>query len=244
MTPQYSPKRSAVRALGVLVSTIALACGLAACAAERDPFGDAETRNKGLIDAAGLTEREAFSIPLREHFELIAQRDTRMAELLAEAQLQVSEEPWTWGEYGVIPVLGPNAWSVRGMKLENSYFLSMWVWIEPEGARGDEADLEPLLTYFESKGWKVHLRSEGTHRHQIVADTGEGFLVSWRVKPNGIYNLGVFSKSYWGDSRMVQRAIGYRIPPDGLDIDVSLPGVHAPFPSWDDPEIYGPTLVG
>ncbi len=195
------------------------------------------------LDGGGMTQSEAMGLSLREQFELVCERDTRMNELLAEAQLQISAEPWNWGLYGVLPTLDINAWSVPGMTPDNSYFLEMWVWIEPEGGVGDRADLEPMIAYFESKGWPYEVQSRGEFNHEALADTGEGYFVNWRVKANGTYNMGVTSRTYWGGSRELLHAIGDRVPRGGLDIGVSVPGVHPEFPSWDDPAIYAPDLL-
>jgi len=187
-----------------------------------------------------MTRAEVEEMTLREQFELVGQRSDRMHELLADAQLQISSEPWRWGSYGIIPELGTNVWSVRGMDPDNSYFLSAWGAVRPEGAIGHQSDLEPMIDYFDSKGWETELSDRVNGGYRVMADTGEGFLVSWTVQPNGQYNMEVMSKTFWGDSHALLRAVGDRIPVDPLGADATVPGVRVPFPSWDDPATYAP----
>lgn len=195
------------------------------------------------MDGAGLTRAEVERMSLREQFELVGERDARMYELLAEAQLQISDEPWSWLNHGVIPTMGFNVWLVPGMNDDNSYFLDVGAAIHPEGARGESVDIDPMVEYFESKGWPFEIEHESEFRHTIQGDTGEGFLVSWTVQPNGQYNMIVMSKTYWGDAHGLLREVADRIPKGALDIGDAVPGVRPQFPSWDDPATHAPNLL-
>lgn len=195
------------------------------------------------VDAGGLTRSEAEGNPIEEQFELVRERDARMQELLTEAQQQISTGTWGWGQKGGAPILGPNAWSLPGMALENSYFLDMWRSIDPDGAVGAKSDLDPMIAYFESQGWQFEVSESSGPDYRVRADTGEGFLVSWTVQRNGQYNMEVMSQSYWGASRELLEEIEGRTPPEALDIEESEPGVYVPFPDWSDPAVYAPDLL-
>lgn len=236
--------RSRFSKLAVLCAAWVLLSMLPACGGDGRQQEYLFGRNgEETLDGGGMTQSKVMSLSLQEQFELVRERDTRMNELLAEAQLQISAEPWNWGLYGVIPTLDINVWSVPGMTSDNSYFLEMWVWIEPEGGVGDPADLEPMIAYFESKGWAHEVHSSSEFNHEVLADTGEGYFVNWKVQQSGQYNLGVTSRTYWGGSKELLHAIGNRVPRGGLRIGPSAPGVHPEFPTWDDPAIYAPDLL-
>ncbi|MCW2288829.1 hypothetical protein EDF60_0239 [Leucobacter luti] len=194
------------------------------------------------VDAGGLTQDEAGALSIEEQFDLVRERDARMQELLTEAQLVISDGVWIWGQKGAGPIAGPNAWALPGMELENSYFLQMWRGTQPAGATGAKQDLDPMLDYFKEQGWETTVRESSGPNFEAVADTGEGFLVSWTVKANGLYNMEVMSQSYWGDSRTLLHEIVDRIPPEETAINESLPGVYIKFPDWSDPVDYAPNL--
>ncbi|QYM75272.1 hypothetical protein [Leucobacter luti] len=219
--------------LGTLVATGAVSCapgGLGSGGASRN------------ADAGGLTQHEAGALSLKEQFDLVRERDARMQDLLTEAQLVISDGVWIWGQKGGAPVLGPNAWALPGMELENSYFLQMWRGTRPAGATGAKQDLEPMLDYFKAQGWETTVRESSGPNFEAVADTGEGFFVSWKVKANGIYNMEVMSQSYWGDSRTLLKEISSRVPESEYDKEESAPGEYLPFPDWSDPIVYTPNL--
>lgn len=221
--------------LGVAVLAV-LALGMTGCSESGGVF----MSGNGAIDAGGLTRAEIGQ--LEEQFDRVREREDRMQELLTEAQLHISDGVWRWGQKGGGPITGPNVWAVAGMNLDNSYYLNMMRWIAPEGADGDKHDLEPIAEYFAMRGWDTTLRELGSGDSELLADTGEGFVLGWRVKDNGTYNMEITSKSYWGDARELQSAIYDRTPPEAYDIEESLPGVYLPFPDWSDPAIYQPKL--
>lgn len=228
----------------VVSAASALLLLLSACGADGRQQATVSGQDEGeTVDGGGMTQAEAMGMSLQEQFELVRDRNGRMNELLTEAQLQMSAGSWEWGTYGVMPVLDLNVWSVPGMTSDNSYFLEMWACIQPEGGVGDRADLDPMIAYFESKGWPFEVRSHGEFNHEVIADTGEGYFVIWEVQQTGQYNMKVVSRSYWGGSRGLLHAIGDRIPRGSLRIGPSVPGVHPEFPSWDDPAIYAPDLL-
>ncbi|WP_010156116.1 hypothetical protein [Leucobacter chromiiresistens] len=194
-----------------------------------------------------MTQAEA-SLSLREQFELVRERDARMQELMTDAQVQVSSDVWGWGQKGGAPIADVNVWSVPGMTSDNSYYLNMGRWIRPEGATGAKADLDPMIAYFEQQGWEVEvttLELEGVFGpdHLVRADTGDGYLVSWKVQANGYYNMDVTSKTFWGESDALLDEVSGRTPDEALDIEESVPGVYVPFPEWDDPIVYVPDLL-
>lgn len=226
------------RAFAAAMLGVVLAIGVTACAGS----GDERVEATRTVDAGGLTRDEAGALSLEEQFDLVRERDTRMQELLTDAQLVMSDGVWGWGQKGPGPITGPNAWALPGMTLENSYFMQMWRWTRPDGAAGAKQDLDPMLAYFEAQGWKTSVRESSGPNYEALADTGEGYLVSWTVKPNGIYNMEVMSQSYWGDSRGLLRETIGRIPPEEFAIEESVPGVYIPFPDWSDPLDYAPNL--
>ena len=228
--------------LGRVVATaflgMMLAIGATACAGS----GEGDVQMARTVDAGGLTQDEAGALSIEEQFDLVRERDARMQELLTEAQLVISDGVWGWGQKGGAPVLGPNAWALPGMELENSYFLQMWRWTQPAGATGAKQDLDPMLDYFKAQGWETTVRESSGPNFEAVADTGEGFLVSWKVKANGLYNMEVMSQSYWGDSRTLLKEISSRVPESEYDKEESAPGEYLPFPDWSDPIVYTPNL--
>ena len=202
--------------------------GLTACGAAEE----------GGRDGAGMTEREAAA-SIETQFQRVKERHLRMYELLTDAQLHVSDGLWERGHLGVVPVPGPNAWSVRGMGIENSYYLGLYASIHLPGGVGEKKDLDPMLEYFESKGWPVKVYEWSTG-WAARADTGEGFMVTWQIQQNGQYNIDVMSKTFWGSGRQLQREVVSRIPPENLDFSDALPGVKPKFPNWDDPATHHP----
>lgn len=194
------------------------------------------------VDAGGLTQDEVLGLSIEDQFDLVQTRDARMQQLLTDAQLQVSSGVWGWGQKGGAPIVGPNAWALPGMTPDNSYYLNMWRWIRPEGASGSKSDLDPMIAYFDSQGWESEVTESSGPDYRVRADTGEGFLVSWEVQKNGIYNMDVMSQSYWGTAPGLLEEISDRTPPSVLAIEESEPGVYIPFPQWSDPRDYAPAL--
>lgn len=194
------------------------------------------------VDGGGLSQSAAAGLSVEQQFDLVRERDARMQELLTGAQLQISSGVWGWGQKGGAPITGPNAWSLPGMTTDNSYYLDMWRWIRPEGAAGAKVDLEPMIEYFESQGWEFEV-TENRGDYRARADTGDGYWVTWNVQENGMYNMGVMSRSYWGSGPELLSAIADRTPPEKLEIEESEPGVYIPFPDWNDPRDYAPNLL-
>jgi hypothetical protein len=58
--------------------------------------------------------------------------------------------------------------------------------------------------------------------------------VTWSVRPNGQYSLGVHSEAFWArDAPAFIKAISLRDPADFPD--ETEPAVSEPFPKWSDP---------
>lgn len=219
---------------------VVLGCLLFIVGAQACAGGAGGNMNHNTTTGGAPSRTEAEATPISRQFALVGERSARMEALLTDAQLQISDEPWRWLHKGGAPIPGPNAWSERGMGVDNSYHLALGRAIWPEGATGDVADLEPMTAYFRDRGWPVRVRElEGTW-HEASADTGDGFIVSWRVQRNGQYNLIVDSVSYWGDARLLLREISGRIPEEAYAVEESPPGEFVPFPSLDDPIVFTP----
>ncbi|QYH36038.1 hypothetical protein [Salinibacterium sp. M195] len=198
----------------------------------------------GAEDAAGLTQAEVGKLSVKEQFELVEQRTEHLQELLTETQEQVSTDQWTWVVKGAIPKSGNGApGSVSGSTRENSYYLEAVRAVYQEGASGAQEDIEPMLSYFESKGWEASVgeHTEG-HAYLVRAETGDGYRLNYRVQPDGSYSVSVISEMFWGDYTALLAAVADRIPDEAADVDESLPGVYIPFPQWDDP-IHAPDLL-
>lgn len=188
------------------------------------------------VDAAGLTLSQVQELSLEEQFDLVRQRDARMRVLITEAQDQVSPDTWKWLSSSLAPMSGANApGAVPGATRDNSYYLEVTRSIRLPGATGAREDIEPVVAYFESKGWETSVIELGGDRFWAKANTGEGYWVAYTVQPNGQYNLEVFSEMFWGNSRELLAAITNRIPLDVLKMFESKPGVFIPFPEWNDP---------
>ena len=187
-------------------------------------------------DTAGLTQAEAAGLSLEEEFGLASERYVEMQGVLEEAQLQISDGAWFWNGGDVLPVAaGADAFGepLPGADVDNSYFFTAGRILEPEGAEGERADLDPMIAYFDEKGWESGSREIGRN-FEARADSGDGWWVTYTVRPNGQYSLAVYSKPFWtNDSRALFSAIADRDPADFPQ--ESVPGEYSPFPSWDDP---------
>ena len=196
-----------------------------------------------------MTRAEVSGLSAEERFDLYGVRYERARELLTEAQLQVSDGVWGWHTGGAGgPWGGPRAdIPLPGADSRNTYFIDLGRWIEPEGAVGAREDAEPMVAYFESKGWDAELvdvenqTGLGVHRFEAHAVTEDGFSVVYQVQDNGQYNLKVLSGLYWADQPELADDIDYRIPkgsffPPGEE---SIPGVYVEFPKWDSPKLWG-----
>ena len=210
----------------VLVTT-----GCASSAQNGDDVAGQDAR-----DAAGMTQTEVAGLSLEEEFGLASERYVEMQGLLEEAQLQISDGSWIWIGGDVLPVMGgANAYgqAPEGAAEENSYFFQTSRNVTLEGAEGERSDLDPMLEYFDEKGWESGTAEIGSE-FEARADTGDGWWVTYTVRPNGQYTVAVYSEVFWtNDSSAVRFAIADRDAP-GFP-DESVPGEYPPFPSWDDP---------
>ncbi|WIA99591.1 hypothetical protein [Curtobacterium sp. MCBA15_012] len=213
----------------VLAATVLATTGCASGGAGCVPGQDAR-------DAAGTTQAQGADRSLQDEFELAGERYEHGQALLAAAQRRISDGTWYWNGGDVRPLpAGDDAFGTapEGATRENSYAFRAVRIIEPEGATGAVQDLEPMQRYFDEEGWRWSSAKVGTD-HEVRADTGDGWWVTWNVRPNGQYSLGVYSEAFWAhDAPGLIEAIALRDPADFPD--ASEPGVSEPFPNWSDP---------
>jgi hypothetical protein len=187
-------------------------------------------------DSAGMTQAEVAGMSLEEEFGLASERYSEIEGVLEEAQLQVSGDAWTWNGGDVLPSAGgPGSFGepLPGADGDNSYYFRVGRTLRPDGATGAVADLEPMSSYFDEKGWKYGTRESDT-KSEVRADTGDGWWLTYTVRENGQYSLVVYSELYWtNDSGALFSAIADRDPADFPE--ESVPGEYPPFPSWTDP---------
>jgi hypothetical protein len=187
-------------------------------------------------DSAGMTQAEVAGMSLEDEFGLASERYVEMQGVLEEAQLQISDGPWIWIGGDVLPVMGgANAYgeAPEGADEENSYYFRTSRNVKLEGTTGARSDLDPMLKYFDEKGWESGSAKIGRN-FEARADTGDGWWVMYTVRPNGQYTVDVYSEVFWtNDSSAVRFAIADRDAP-GFP-EQSVPGEYPPFPSWDDP---------
>ncbi|PZF58152.1 hypothetical protein DEJ23_04415 [Curtobacterium sp. MCSS17_008] len=205
------------------------------CASGGAGSGDNLT-GQGARDAAGMTQAQVAGLSSEDEFELAGERYDHGQAVLAAAQEQISSGKWFWSGGDVRPLpAGDGAFGAapKGATKENSYFFRAVRTIEPDGATGAEEDLAPMQRYFDEEGWRSSSAKVGTD-HEVRADTGDGWWVTWSVRPNGQYALGVYSEAFWvRDAPALIKAISLRDPADFPD--ESEPGVAEPFPKWRDP---------
>lgn len=185
-------------------------------------------------DAAGTTRFDATRQSPQEQFERFGERYARVQELMTEAQLQVSRDTWRWNGEALAPwpeATAPNA--LPGANGDNSYYLVAGRSIAIEGATGAREDAEPMMAYFQSKGWQSRL-DEFYGDYHVHADTGEGYTLTYKVRSNGHYSIDVISDLFWGDFHDLLHATADRIPDEAI-LTESVPGVFVPFPQWSDP---------
>lgn len=193
------------------------------------------TGKQNVADGGGMTLAEVEELSTEQQFDLVAERNVRMAELLTDAQLQVSDDVWYWAGGLAAPSSGLTApYPIAGGTDENAYYLEMGRSIRMPGAVGAEEDTEPVVAYFTAQGWDVTIENTNGH-YDIEADTGEGYTLEYQVQPNGQYNMTIFSRTFWGDRPAVSSAIAWRITEEQLEVQESVPGGFIPFPSWSDP---------
>jgi len=215
-----------VATLLVLVTT-----GCAASAEDGDDMVGQDAR-----DAAGMTRAEVADLSLEDEFGLASERYDEMQGVLEEAQVRISDGPWTWVGGDVLPVMGgANAFGapLEGADEANSYFFQAGRNIAAEGVTGTRADLDPMIEHFDEKGWESSVREVGRN-HEARADSGDGWWVTYTVRPNGQCTVSVYSEPFWtNDSGELRLAIGERdVTPFPAE---SVPGDHEAFPSWSDP---------
>ena len=216
--------------LGAVVLSVVTVLAVSGCASGAGSAGE-DAR-----DAAGLTQAEVAGLSLEEEFGLASERYVEMQGVLEEAQLQISNGAWFWNGGDVLPVAaGADAFGepLPGADDDNSYFFSAGRILEPEGAEGARSDLDPMIGYFDQKGWESGSREIGRN-FEARADSGDGWWVTYTVRPNGQYSLAVYSEPFWtNDSGALFSAIADRDPADFPE--ESVPGEYPPFPSWSDP---------
>ncbi|WIJ44828.1 hypothetical protein [Curtobacterium citreum] len=221
--------RSRLRPRGTIVTVLA-AVVLVTTGCASDSGG-----GQGARDAAGRTQAQGADLSLQDEFELAGERYEHGQAVLAAAQRQISDGTWYWNGGDVRPLpAGDDAFgeAPEGATKENSYKFRAVRIIEPEGATGAVQDLEPMQRYFDEEGWRWSSAKVGTD-HEVRADTGDGWWVTWNVRPNGQYSLGVYSEAFWAhDAPELIEAIALRDPADFPD--ASEPGVSEPFPKWSD----------
>ncbi|MBD8704424.1 hypothetical protein SOM11_06860 [Frigoribacterium sp. CFBP9039] len=197
--------------------------------------GDDVVRQGGR-DAAGLTQAEVAGMSLEDEFGLASERYVKMQGLLEEAQLQISDGSWVWIGGDVLPVMGgANAYgeAPEGANEDNSYYVRTSRNVKLKGTTGERADLDPMIQYFDEKGWESGSMKIGRN-FEARADTGDGWWVMYTVRPNGQYTVDVYSEVFWtNDSSELRLAIGKRdVTPFPRE---SVPGEYELFPSWSDP---------
>jgi hypothetical protein len=219
--------------VAALVATILVlvTTGCAASAKNGDDVVRQDAR-----DAAGLTQAEVAGMSLEDEFGLASERYVEMQGLLEEAQLQISDASWVWIGGDVLPFEGgANAIGEppEGADEENSYFFQSSRNVELEGTTGARSDLDRMIEYFDGKGWQSS-SSEIGRNYEARADTGDGWRVTYTVRPNGQYTVDVYSEVFWtNDSGALLSAIADRDPAEFPE--ESVPGEYPPFPSWSDP---------
>ncbi|MEV8215179.1 hypothetical protein [Leifsonia sp. NPDC077715] len=189
-------------------------------------------------DDAGMTRAEAEAISIEEVYALYAERYTRLQEMLRDAQLVISDGPWGWIGAGLLPN-GGNETAYRtptGMTVENSYLLDDARTIQPPGAKGDEADLEPMRKHFAAQGWRIQVRNDFESSTDLLGWSEDGFCVEYTVRTNGNYSLSVYSGSYWGPGKELLVHLAERLRPE-LILRESVPGEWIPLPAWDAPVV-------
>lgn len=193
MTVEIRPRlRHAIVAM--LAAVVLATTGCASGGARR---GD-DAAGQDARDAAGKTQAQVTDRSLQEEFELAGERYEHGQEVLAAAQEQISGGTWFWNGGDVRPLPAGDAAfgeAPKGATKENSYSFRAVRIIEPDGATGAEQDLEPMQRYFDEKEWRSSSAKAGTD-HEVRADTGDGWWVTWSVRPNGQYSLGVYSEAF------------------------------------------------
>ncbi|AND17785.1 hypothetical protein [Rathayibacter tritici] len=187
-------------------------------------------------DAAGMTRAEVAGLTLEQEFELNAQHYVHMNEVLRDAQLRISDGVWRWNGGETLPEEGFNGGvggGLPGGTGENSYYVQGARIIKPSGAHGERADLDPMVAYFEERGWEYFIR-ETSWSADLWGITGDGYRVNYFIQTSGQYSIQVYSELFWtNDAHALFEAVASRDYDPFLE--ESLPGVYVPFPRWDNP---------
>lgn len=123
-------------------------------------------------DAAGKTQAQVANLSLKDEFDSAGERYEHGQAVLAAAQQQISDGAWYW-----------NGGDVRPLPAGDAAFGEA-----PDGATGAEQNLELRQRYFDEEGWRSRSAKVGTD-HEVRAG------VTWSVRPNGQYSLGVYSEA-------------------------------------------------
>ncbi|GAA2834630.1 hypothetical protein FB468_2420 [Leucobacter komagatae] len=191
-------------------------------------------------DNAGMTRAEVAELTLQEEYELYGERYDRAHELLADAQLQISEGPWIWGETGLLPHSG-YAGGVRGTTLpgsdgDTSYDVTDSRVIDPKDTNG-AAQLETMRRYYKANGWPVE-EQVGSDWITVWGRTDDGYWLGYTVREPGTRYLVVRSELYWTNDQPALESVISDLTPgsfaDGTYPRESLPGDYIPFPNWPD----------
>lgn len=181
-------------------------------------------------DAAGKTQAQVANLSLKDEFDSAGERYEHGQAVLAAAQQQISDGAWYWNGGDVRPLPAGDAAfgeAPDGATKGNSYSFRGVRIIGPDGATGAEQNLEPRQRYFDEEGWRSRSAKVGTD-HEVRAG------VTWSVRPNGQYSLGVYSEAFWArEAPALIKAISLRDPADFPD--ESEPTVSESFPKWSDP---------
>lgn len=214
------------RVLAGLAATLAAVLVLSGC-----------SMKGSTMDAAGRTQTQAESLPLEEQYEFMRGRYEQMQQEFADAQKQISDEPWIWISFGINPDPGNTApRQLVGAGADNSYHLQISASIEVPEGQGARDDLKPMIEHFDSLGLQTSVEKRGDTETWWVAEavTDEGNLFVYRVQGNGFYNLSLYSPTFWGDRQELASALNERQPADWVGPESSAPGDYASFPRWSD----------
>lgn len=192
------------------------------------------------VDEDGRTRAQTANLSLEEQYAHMHARYEQMHLEFADAQRQITSEPWTWISYGLIAESGITApRQLAGSGDPNRYYLDIIAAVQMPDARGLPTDLEPMLDYFDSLGLEAKVEKRGdTHPWWVAsAVTKEGNLMIYRLQPSGYYGLSLYSPVLWGDSHDLSRAIGERIHKESERPLTSVPGEIIWMPEWSDPPL-------
>ena len=230
------------RMFGVTVVLLCLAASSGCARAEKENGEVGLMLTDEVRDAAGLTRSEVERMPLAQQFALLGERYDRSQDLLAEAQRRVSSAGWKYLTRGMAPENGlfsPSG-ALPGSGGEDSYYLGADRAIQLDGAVGDPADLDPVLAYFDERGWEYQVNDVAEFHHEVYADAGDGYLLEYRAQANGWYVMSVYAGPFWGSDSVLTAELSKRTLDEAFEDEFTVPGVRVPFPAWDDPVVNPP----